>query len=426
MDVLIIPGNINGEVVVPASKSYAQRAFAAALLRAGETRIEGLGFSEDEHAALNILRACGADVVEDFTSVTVRSEGLSTITQSLVSLFDAGESGLASRMFTPILALRSAPFVLEGSGTLRDRPFDFFEKYLPQLDVALKSNFGKLPLQVSGPLVPCDISIPGNESSQYASGLMMAFAASCSKEVTLTVTQARSTSYLDLTKNVLQDFGFDLEEVAPAEYLFRPLRQNLSGSFTYHIEADWSNAAFWLVAAAVFGGIRVLGLNPKSLQGDRAILEVLQGAGAEVVTAGNELRINAETLSSFCFDATDTPDLFPPLALLAAFCQGQSRIRGVHRLLHKESNRADALISEFTKMQIPIFVEEDVLMVEGAVPQGSEYLSGWNDHRIVMTLSLLALRAESASKINGVEAVNKSYPLFYDHLKKLGAHFQIK
>lgn len=426
MEVVIKPSKIGGRVLVPASKSISQRALAASLLRNGTTIIKGVGKSNDELAALDIIRACGADVRIDAKTITIQSRGLETLYSFRKQEFNAGESGLASRMFIPILALSHQQFTMRGEGTLLTRPFHFFEKHLPRLNVRVESNNGFLPLTLQGPLCPQSISLPGNEGSQYLSGLMMAFAAASTEEVLLKIESPSSIPYLELTKNVLLDFGFNVRQEDVGIYLILPKDQMDVHSIDYTIEGDWSNAAFWIVSGAIFGKIQISGLDFQSAQGDRAILELVKSIGAKVSISDDILCVQPGQLTSFEYDATHTPDLFPPLAVLASAAQGRSLIKGVHRLVHKESNRADALVSEFSKMGITIFKQDDYLVIEGNKPSTESMLNGWNDHRMVMALTLLALRANDSTTIQGIEAVNKSYPDFFEHLRNLGAKFIIR
>jgi 3-phosphoshikimate 1-carboxyvinyltransferase len=187
----------------------------------------------------------------------------------------------------------------------------------------------------------------------------------------------------------------------------------------YTVEGDWSNAAFLLVAGAIAGNITVKGLDVFTVQGDKKILEALQDCGCRLSIQAEQIEVTNQPLKAFHFDATDCPDLFPPLAVLAACCSGTSVIEGVHRLAHKESNRAEALQQEFAKLGIAIDIQDDKMIIKGGSKVKTALLDSHNDHRIAMAGAILALRAEGEITISNAEAVDKSYPDFYKDLAKL-------
>jgi len=190
------------------------------------------------------------------------------------------------------------------------------------------------------------------------------------------------------------------------------------------VEGDWSGASFLLIASAIAGNIIIEGLDMQSAQADKAITGALKKSGATILISGNKISIQSNDLKAFDFDATDCPDLFPPLVALAAYCKGTSAITGVGRLTHKESNRALSLKNEFGKMGVPISLQDDIMLVEGAKPVGS-IVHSHHDHRIAMACAVAALAADGKTTIHQAEAINKSYPDFYNHLKRLNASLQI-
>ena len=203
-----------------------------------------------------------------------------------------------------------------------------------------------------------------------------------------------------------------------------PVTQN-DAILHYSVEGDWSNAAFLLVGGAVAGNIILKGMDLNSVQGDKAVLEVLKKANAAMQLADDEIKISNSDLVGFTFDATDCPDLFPPLVALASHCKGISKIRGVHRLAHKESDRAATLQQEFSKLNISVTFEDDEMIIKGGNGLQSAAVSSHNDHRIAMATAVAGLKGNSEMIISGAEAVNKSYPQFWADMKTLGANISL-
>lgn len=420
--ITLSPGPLHGHLQAPASKSAMQRACAAALLHAGETFIYNPGHSNDDRAALAIITALGARVEEHATGFRIESNGVVPVS----SRIDCGESGLSLRMFTPLAALADIPVSIHGEGSLVGRPQHFFDQVLPQLDVHIKSEAGFLPLQVTGPLQPKNITVDGSLSSQFLTGLLLAFSARGATGITLEVQNLKSKPYIDLTLALMRHFGmkvpvhehyerfvFGPEEVPPAPPVI-----------SYTVEADWSGGAFLLVAGAIAGPLLVTGLDPASTQADRAILDALMAADAGVAMEAKGIRVHPGHLRAFQFDATDCPDLFPPLVALAAYARGITRIRGVHRLAHKESHRATTLQESFGRMGLPVSFEGDEMLVDGGGGLRGAAVHSHEDHRIAMALSVASLGATGSTELRGAEAVRKSYPDFFQDLRKAGARLE--
>jgi 3-phosphoshikimate 1-carboxyvinyltransferase len=327
-------------------------------------------------------------------------------------------------MFAPIVALGSHQIVLNGRGSLMQRPMNFFDEIFPQLSISIQSNNGKLPIKIQGPLQPKNISIDGSLSSQFLTGLLMSYAKACTTPVSIKVENLKSKPYIDLTLQVLKHFGWHVENRDYKEFYVWPIINPQPAILKYTVEGDWSGASFLLVAGAIAGDISVEGLDAQSVQADKAVIEALKKTGAEIVFDENIISIKRKQLNAFEFDATDCPDLFPPLVALAAYCKGTSSISGVSRLTHKESNRALSLKNEFGKMGVNISIQDDVMFIEGNNPVGA-VVHSHHDHRIAMACAVAAMQADGETVIYEAEAVNKSYPDFYDHLKKLNASLQI-
>ncbi|MEC5146682.1 3-phosphoshikimate 1-carboxyvinyltransferase [Chitinophaga sp. 212800010-3] len=418
MQVTVSPATIKGSVTANPSKSAMQRAVAAALLAKGKTIIRNPGLSNDCLAALEVAENLGAKIKREHDFFEITSNGVHPFYDEI----NCGESGLGIRMFTPIAALSSLPITIEGHGSLTTRPMDFFEQVLPQLDVKCTTNGGKLPLHIQGPLQPKDITIDGSLSSQFLTGLLMAYGAAA-ENVTITVKDLKSKPYIALTLQLMAHFGVRVEEKNFETFHFGP--QQAYKSCDYTVEGDWSGAAFLLVAAAVAGKAEVQHLNTSSAQSDKAILEALEKAGTQMMSGVFTVNIVKGDLKAFEFDATDCPDLFPPLVALAANCNGTTKIKGVSRLAHKESDRGLTLQQEFGKMGISIDLEGDLMLVHGGTGIKGAQVHSHNDHRIAMACAVAALTADGPVVIDNAEAINKSYPEFYDHLELLGAHVAV-
>ncbi|HVE61311.1 MAG TPA: 3-phosphoshikimate 1-carboxyvinyltransferase, partial [Chitinophagaceae bacterium] len=362
MKVTISPSAIHGVITAPASKSAMQRACAAALLKKGRTVLINPGISADDKAALQIIQQLGGHVEYTKEGIFITSNGIYPVAGEI----NCGESGLSLRMFTSIAAVSQQKIKITGHGSLTKRPMHFFDEVLPQLGVKCKSNSGFLPLEIHGPLQPKNISIDGSLSSQFLTGLLFAYASSNASNVSINVHHLASKPYVDLTLNTLRAFGMNVPENKNyEEFTFHPFLNAETEKLVYAIESDWSNAAFLLVAGALAGSITLQGLDLNSVQGDKRILDVLKMAGVSMKIQADEIIVSKSDVIAFDFDATDCPDLFPPLVALACYCKGTSIIKGVHRLTHKESNRAVSLQSEFSKMNVSITISENAMYVEG-------------------------------------------------------------
>ena len=419
MIVSVAPSQISGSIYAAAGKSSMQRACAAALVRQGKTVIQNPGKSNDDLAALDVIQKLGAVITQETDgSITIVSNGVAPESNEV----NCGESGLGIRMFTPVAALASKQITLNGSGSLLTRPLDFFDDILPQLGVQTQSNNGKLPLTIKGPLQPADIEVDGSLSSQFLTGLLMAYGAAGADNVSIKVKDLKSKPYIDLTLRVMEDFGWQVENRNYEEFVFTSAPEKTTPeTITYAVEGDWSGAAFLLVAGAIAGNITVRGLQVDSTQADKAILQALAASGCRLSVRYDEIETGPLPLKAFHFDATDCPDLFPPLVALAAYCEGTTVIEGAGRLTHKESNRAVTLQEEFGKMGIEIRLQDDLMLVTGTGKLKQAATHSHHDHRIAMACAVAALKAEGPVTIAEADAINKSYPGFYQHLQSLGA-----
>jgi 3-phosphoshikimate 1-carboxyvinyltransferase len=428
--VKIQPSNISGEIVAPASKSSMQRACALALLAEGEVTLYNPGKSNDDLAALDIIQKLGAAISTNSDgSIKIESKEFESSKNPPLggggAVLNCGESGLGIRMFTPIVSLSSEEIIITGQGSLLKRPMHFFDEIFPQLGISIQSNNGHLPVKIKGPLQPANITIDGSLSSQFLTGLLIAFAKAATKPVTISVNNLKSKPYIELTLQMMKLFGYEVENDNYESFHIKPRNKSTNLPINYIVEGDWSGAAFLLVAGAVAGGVSVKGLDVFSTQADKAILKALMDCTANISIETEQITVSspsgARGLQPFHFNATDCPDLFPPLVALSAYCNGTSVIEGVSRLAHKESNRAITLQEEFFKMGIVITLQDDLMMIKGGEGLKGAKVFSHHDHRIAMACAIAALKAEGETIIEDAEAINKSYPGFFDDLKLLNA-----
>lgn len=413
MDKSVPRGCVAGKITPPCSKSYAQRALAAALLATGESVLRNVEFCSDTLSAIGCIESLGAQVrrTDDHT-LAVRG-GLSPRGDVL----SVGESGLSARLFTPIAALCDRPIRIEGKGTLLHRPMDMMVAPLRRLGVDVRDGGGRLPIEVCGPVRGGEIDVDGSVSSQFITGLLLALPLAA-KDTVLHVENAVSRHYLDMTIDTAERFGVRLQHNEYAEFY-------IEGGQRYEpvdmaIEGDWSAAAILLVAGAVAGEITLENMSLLSKQADVSICDALVRAGASVINDDHSITVAHRDLSAFEFDATQSPDLFPALVSLAAAADGESIIKGTSRLEHKESNRAEVLRSEYAKLGIEIDLDsDDIMRVRGGKICSDATVESFHDHRIAMSLAVSALRSEGAITIRDAECVAKSFPEFFEVLDSL-------
>jgi 3-phosphoshikimate 1-carboxyvinyltransferase len=412
MEKCLTPSQIGGTITAPSSKSMTQRAIAAAILADGESVIINPSFCDDSIAAMGIARGLGAKV--EASGDKLKISGCGELKEKTLN---CGESGLAIRMFSPVAALCSGEITITGSGSLKNRPMFMIGDALKQLGVEFTSTNGYLPLTIKGPLQGGSCEIDGSISSQLLTGLLMALPVAVG-DSQIKVRNLKSKPYIDMTLSILRDFGIEAENDNYELFSILGGQRYMAG--TYRVESDWSGGAFLLVAGAIGGSLTVRGLRIDSSQSDKFIITALKSAGADINISENKVEITKSSLKAFEFDATESPDLFPPLVALASYCEGTSRIGGASRLRHKESDRATALIEEFAKMNISVVHKDDFLIVTGGEVRGAN-VNSHGDHRIAMATAIAALSAKGRTCIKDSGCVAKSYPGFFKDLRKIGA-----
>ena len=427
---------------MPVSKSFAQRAIIAAALAEGTSRLHGYTPCGDNEAALQVARNLGAEVEVNGTEVTIKGISASLGSMDMTELH-VGESGLLTRMMIPVMAqLCAGPVTFTGEKTLLNRPLTGAREIMEAFEAECQSDTDpvRVPLTVKGPLKAGRAEISGKHGSQLISGLLMALPFA-DKNSSLIVREPKSIPYMFITLEVLKKFGIkvgndmlggpDFLESGGDWSLCTEMVFKVKGGQKYraaniNLEGDWSAAANFLVAGALFGKAELAGLDTTSLQADLSIMDILMDAGASLSQLDGDkgnITVQRAPLKAFSVDASNCPDLFPILAVFAAFCQGTSRLAGVGRLANKESDRAKAILEMLTQMGVKALIDKDELVVEGhtlvqrllggTLLKGGAYTSH-HDHRMVMALKVASLGADSPITIDDEACVAKSFPQFHD------------
>ena len=434
---------------MPASKSFAQRAIIAAALAEGVSCLHGYTPCTDSEAAVGVARSLGAEVRQEGPALVIK--GIGPVSRPLqVERLSAGESGLLARLMIPLLAaLNGGDATIEGEGTLTRRSLTDASEIMAAFGVILKGS--KVPITIHGRLIPGTADISGQSGSQLISGLLMALPL-CDKPSTIYVNEPKSIPYMYITLDVLRRFGIKTrtEMEGDAELLESQDWSDCSGitfsikekqsykAADFDIEGDWSTAANFMVAGAVFGSVEIEGLDLQSLQADITITDILVEAGAvvsQLELPADECRggnftegaskslvcVRKAPLEAFETDLNHAPDLFPITAVLAAFCSGESRISGVERLRNKESDRAQAILGMLLSFGVEAWLDGDDMVIEGEtltsrmlngrLLRGGKFNS-FHDHRMVMALKVAALGANGPVIIDDEECVAKSFPDF--------------
>lgn len=380
----------------------------------GTSRIVHPCFAMDGIHALSMAGHLGAEIEEDDPDLLIHG-GLKPVGDAL----NAGEAGLGIRLFTPVAALHDAPLTITGEGSLVSRPMDLFEAVLPPLGADCTTTDGKLPIRVHGPLKGGTITVDGSLSSQFLTGLLMALPVAAG-DSTLYVKDLKSIPYVEMTLEVMAHFGVSVTH-EQFEVFHIPGGQSYQPT-DLSVDGDWSAGAFQLIAGAVAGKdfYEIKGLPSVFTQADRAVTGALLFAGCKLKNQGGDYQVTAHQLKGIEFDLTDCPDLFPPLAAMAVFADGPTRLSGVHRLEHKESNRGIVLRDEFAKAGIRVELEGDVMTVHPNEEIEPATIHAHNDHRIAMAGAILGVGGAPIT-IEGAECVRKSYPDFFADLAELGA-----
>ncbi len=383
---------LSGEITLPPSKSAAHRALVCSFL-AGGGSVEPIINSNDMLAMRQAISAL----------------------KNNEPVVDCIESGNTLRFIIPVAAALGKNVTFTGSGRLPERPIGDYLRLLPEHGVNCKSN-GKLPLSISGKLTCGKYEIAGNISSQYITGLLLALPVLDGDSEIVLTTKLESKPYVDMTIKVMKAFGVT---VAEREYGYYIKGNQKYLKRDYHVESDWSQAAFFLAAGAINSDVTLKGLDLNSAQGDKEIVSVLKKFGADIDVNSKGIRCRKSKLQAIEIDVTDIPDTVPSIAVTAAYAQGKTVIKGAERLRYKESDRIESVVANLRKMGVCAEETKDGMIIEGSQVKGAE-LDGYNDHRIVMAFSVAALCAQGETLITQANSVDKTYPSFFDDYNRLG------
>jgi 3-phosphoshikimate 1-carboxyvinyltransferase len=407
MDVLKEIKSFPGGVVTPPpSKSLSHRAVICAALAGGKSAIENLGVSDDIEATLSCVKTLlGAGFNAGGVFGRVQTD---KIGRDEVTALRCGESGSTMRFLLPVAALDSRRTVFTGRGRLLARPLEIYAGIFKAAGAEFVQETDKVT--VKGPLRNGEYTVPGDVSSQFVSGLLLALPLLDGDSSIRMSRPLESGGYVDMTIDVMRRFGVEIEQKGAFYFIkgnqrYRPAR--------YRVEADYSQAAFFLVSAALGRDVKVSGLDRESIQGDRAILDVIRKAGAEIDWEDGVVSVKANRLRPVTVDAREIPDLVPPIAALCCFCDGTSRVLNAGRLRFKESDRLHALATELGKLGAEIVEEEDGLEITGLESLAGGDADACGDHRIAMAIAAAAIRCCGRVRLSGWRNVAKSYPDFW-------------
>lgn len=412
----ITPAKLGGTVPAIASKSDAHRLLILAALSQGETRLEMEQRSEDIDATIGCLRALGAEIEILPDGVLVR--GIEHPNEN--PLLDCGESGSTFRFLLPVAAALCERARFTGSGRLPERPFGELMRVMQAHGVAFSNE--RLPFATAGKLTGGDFSLPGNVSSQYLTGLLLALPTIRSDSTITLTTHLESAGYVDISLHALKRFGVEVR-VQDGVYAVTG-GQTIQSPGMLRVDGDWSNAAFFLAAGALGNPVRMTGLNLDSPQGDKAILDSLRKFGAVVETTTDTVRVSPAKLAGCVIDVGETPDLLPILAVLGACAAGETRLVNAARLRLKESDRLASVSAILRALGGKVEELPDALVITGGALAGGT-VDSCRDHRIAMSAAIAAIRCANEVSILGADAVNKSYPAFYTDYNQLGGHADV-
>lgn len=405
----LAPFIAHGQVESIASKSYAHRIIILSALAKGKTKIYNVGNSNDVLATIDCVKKLGAKV--EFFNGYIIVEGIETLPKTC--LLDFNESGSTMRFMIPVCAGLGVNARFSGRGKLLTRPNDKLYSVLALHGANVENN------NITGKLDCGEYRIDASVSSQYISGLLMALTRVKGNSKIILEGSTVSANYITMTLEVLKQFG--------VEYLVERneiilINNNLSTPKEITVEGDWSSAASMLCFGALGKGVEVKGLNLKSTQSDAKIIDFLAQAGAVITFRENSIKVERGKLNAIECDIKDCPDLAPVLSSVLAYCKGVSKIKGVDRLMIKESNRLQAIIDNLKSAHIKTKYAKDTLYIYGKKVKGANFC-GFNDHRMVMSSCVLASNAKGKSSVSDVEAVSKSYPNFFEHLTAINGVF---
>lgn len=412
-DVKFSPFVPNGTVNVPPSKSDVHRAIICAAMANGVSRISPVALSNDIKATIGCIKALGADAVLENNVLTVDGTNMY---KNKTALLDCGESGSTLRFFIPIAAVGNINATFVGKGKLPQRPIGIFTEALPKAGTVCKTE-GGLPLEIKGQLKSGIFEIPGNVSSQFITGLLLALPIlEGDSEIVLT-SPLESVGYIAMTIRTMKQFGVNIQATEKGWHIKGGQTYK---SCNYTTDGDWSQAAFFMVLGAIGGKVTVKGVAKDSTQGDKKCAEILARFGAKVTQLDNEVTVEKGKLKAITIDASQIPDLVPVLSVCAAFAEGTTKIINAERLRIKECDRLKATAELLNNLGGKVKELSDGLEITGVSSLKGGNVNGYNDHRIVMSAAVCAARSDEDITATFAMSINKSYPDFYIDYNSIG------
>lgn len=418
MKVCLTPATLSGSIPAISSKSDAHRLLIAAALSDRETEIVCNVLSEDIRATARCLAALGAKVAFSENRMRVHPIPRTENAEEAPVTLNCGESGSTLRFLLPVVSALSKNGVFTGGGRLPQRPITELREAMEAHGVHF-SEKGAFPIHTSGALKAGEYTLRGDVSSQYVTGLLFALPLLSDDSTLRLLPPVESAPYIEMTLSTLTRFGITVRREGHTYFI--------KGNQTYRspgvvpVEGDWSNAAFFLTAGALGAPVTVTGLNPDSPQGDKAILDILRRMGAAVETAGESVTVSPGALHGIAQDMADIPDLAPIFSVAAAAARtGETAIQNAARLRLKESDRLAAIHRMLGSLGVSCTETTDGLLIPGGQSISGGETSGFGDHRMVMAAAIASVLAETPVTIDGAEAVEKSYPHFFEDFKRLG------
>jgi len=409
-----MPATLTGNVSIPTSKSVCHRAVICAGLAAGTSKISGILLSDDIIATMHAMEALGAIIRHEGDSLIITG---TNCTEPLDHLIACHESGSTLRFLIP-LGLNGQTMTFSGTGKLVERPLHDYFNILNEQLIPYQTTDGHLPLSVTGVLKPGKFHLRGDVSSQFVSGLLFALPRLAADSSIIITTEMQSKGYIDLTLAMLARFGIKIINHDYQEFIV-PGRQKYQ-STDYHVEGDYSQVAFWLVAGAMGSPICATGLNPHSLQGDKVIVNLIKEMGGKVTQADHSIESAPAITTGIVIDAAQCPDLVPILTVLAAVSEGTTHIIHAGRLRIKECDRLTAIAQELNILGADVEENKDSLIIHGRPCLTGGVVDSWHDHRIAMALAIASIACQTPVTIKHSECVSKSYPSFWQDFQSLG------
>lgn len=419
MNIRLKPCRFCGEVTAISSKSDAHRLLIASALSDRQTFIRCNARSADITATVNCLNSLGADI--KFVDGGISVKPIKEKRKSAV--LDCNESGSTIRFLLPVAASLGTNTEFTGGGRLPERPLSPLREQMEAHGVVF-SPINVFPVKINGEMISGEFTIKGNISSQFITGLLFALPLLNGNSIINVIPPVESRPYIDMTLNTLKKFGITVTEKSNS--FFIPGGQKYASPGTVESEGDWSNSAFFLTAGAVSGRVTVTGLDVSSVQGDKQILTILKEMGAEITVEQGSITVKKGDLHGINIDARNIPDLVPIISVAAAAANdGETVITGAERLKIKESDRLTAVYESLKALGVDISKTDDGLVINKTGIVGGGAVSGYNDHRMVMALSVLSAVSSGDIILRGAEAVNKSYPNFFEDFSSLGGSYNV-